>query len=94
MRILSGSVTHFEIYAEHPATLAEFYRQLFDWRLDKAPGVDYWRIETGAAPARGVARDAGTGTRVRHSQGWSVTSRSAGASRLSGSHSSTEGGSR
>jgi uncharacterized protein len=46
---LTGAVTHFEIYAEEPATLAEFYRQLFGWRLDKAPGVDYWRIQTGSA---------------------------------------------
>ena len=52
---MSGSVTHFEIYGEEPAALAEFYSQLFGWRLDKAPGVDYWRIDTGAAPARGVA---------------------------------------
>jgi uncharacterized protein len=53
---LTGAVTHFEIYAEEPSTLAEFYRQLFDWRLERAPGVDYWRIETGAAsPARGFA---------------------------------------
>lgn len=54
-RSLTGSVTHFEIYAEEPETLAEFYRQLFDWQLERAPGTDYWRIETGAGPARGLA---------------------------------------
>jgi uncharacterized protein len=43
---LTGRVTHFEIYAEAPAELAEFYRSLFGWQLDKAPGVDYWRIQT------------------------------------------------
>jgi predicted enzyme related to lactoylglutathione lyase len=52
---LTGAVTHFEIYAEEPATLAAFYSQLFGWRLERAPGVDYWRIETGAALARGFA---------------------------------------
>ena len=52
---MTGSVTHFEIYAEEPAKLAEFYRQLFGWRLERAPGIDYWRIETGATPARGFA---------------------------------------
>jgi uncharacterized protein len=52
---LSSLVTHFEIYADAPATLAEFYGQLFGGRLDKAPGVDYWRIETGATPARGFS---------------------------------------
>jgi predicted enzyme related to lactoylglutathione lyase len=53
--ILSSSVTHFEIYADDPEKLADFYRGLFGWQLDKAPGVDYWRIETGATPARGFA---------------------------------------
>ncbi len=42
-----GAVTHFEIYAEEPAKLADFYRNLFGWQLDKAPGIDYWRIQTG-----------------------------------------------
>lgn len=55
MRSLTGSVTHFEIYAEEPATLAKFYRQLFGWKLERVPGLDYWRIETEAAPASRVA---------------------------------------
>ena len=52
---LTSPVTHFEIYGEQPAALAEFYRQLFGWRLERAPGVDYWRIETEASPGRGIA---------------------------------------
>jgi uncharacterized protein len=48
---LTGAVAHFEIYAEEPAKLADFYRGVFEWRLDKAPGVDYWRIQTGSAAA-------------------------------------------
>ncbi len=43
-----NSVTHFEIYAEHPEKLAEFYHCLFGWQVDQAPGIDYWRIQTGA----------------------------------------------
>ena len=54
-KILSSEITHFEIYAEEPATLAEFYRQLLGWRLERAPGIEYWRIETGATPAHGFA---------------------------------------
>ncbi len=50
---MTGSVTHFEIYGEEPATLAEFYRQLFGWQFERAPGLDYWRIETGARPEPG-----------------------------------------
>ena len=43
-----GAVTHFEIYAEEPAVLAEFYGELFGWRLERGPRPDYWRIDTGA----------------------------------------------
>jgi predicted enzyme related to lactoylglutathione lyase len=39
-------VTHFEIFGEEPAKLAEFYRTLLGWRIEKARGVDYWRIQT------------------------------------------------
>ena len=42
-------ITHFEIYGGTPARLAEFYRALFGWEVDQAPGVDYWRIRTGTA---------------------------------------------
>jgi predicted enzyme related to lactoylglutathione lyase len=35
--------------------LAEFYRQLFHWRLECMPGTDYWRIDTGSAVAPGFA---------------------------------------
>jgi len=43
---VSSKTTHFEIYGEEPAKLAEFYVGLFAWKLEKAPGVDYWRIQT------------------------------------------------
>jgi predicted enzyme related to lactoylglutathione lyase len=39
-------VTHFEIFADEPAKLVDFYRSLFGWEIEKAPGVDYWRIRT------------------------------------------------
>ena len=38
-------LTHFEIFGEEPAKLAEFYRSVFGWPIEKAPGVDYWRIQ-------------------------------------------------
>jgi predicted enzyme related to lactoylglutathione lyase len=41
-----SSVTHFEIYASDPSNLASFYYVLFGWRLAKAPGIDYWWIQT------------------------------------------------
>jgi predicted enzyme related to lactoylglutathione lyase len=48
------AVTHFEIYAEKPESLAEFYRGLFGWQLDKSPGLDYWRIKNGATDANAI----------------------------------------
>jgi predicted enzyme related to lactoylglutathione lyase len=50
---MTGSVTHFEIYAEQPGALADFYRSLLGWQVERAPGVDYWRIQTGAPPTGG-----------------------------------------
>jgi uncharacterized protein len=48
-----GSVTHFEIYASEPEKLADFYRTMFGWQLEKAPGIDYWRIQTESSPTNG-----------------------------------------
>jgi hypothetical protein len=39
-------MTHFEIFGEAPAKLAEFYREVLGWQIEKAAGVDYWRIQT------------------------------------------------
>ena len=47
---MADSVTHFEIYAEEPEKLVEFYRTLFDWHIEKAVGVDYFFIQTSPEP--------------------------------------------
>ena len=51
---MATAVTHFEIYGEEPAKLAEFYRNLFGWQIEQAPGIDYWRIQTGAADPENI----------------------------------------
>ena len=51
---MATAVTHFEIYAEQPAKLAAFYRKLFGWQIEQAPGIDYWRIKTGTAEGEGI----------------------------------------
>lgn len=51
---MSASVTHFEIYAEDLNGTAQFYRDLFDWKIEKAPGVDYFRIQTGSDGNSGI----------------------------------------
>jgi predicted enzyme related to lactoylglutathione lyase len=48
---MASEVTHFEVFAEEPAKLADFYRELFGWQVEKAPGVDYWRIRAGTNDA-------------------------------------------
>ena len=45
---MGDPATHFEIYAEDPAKLVGFYGALFSWTIEKAPGIDYWRIQTGS----------------------------------------------
>ena len=54
---MSGLVTHFEIYGEAPARLAQFYASLFGWQIEKAPGIAYWRIRT--EPESGSGLDGG-----------------------------------
>jgi predicted enzyme related to lactoylglutathione lyase len=49
-----ASVTHFEIYADDAPHLAEFYEKLFGWRINKAPGIDYFQIQTGPADQGGI----------------------------------------
>ncbi len=49
---LANGVTHFEIYAEEPAKLADFYRSIFDWQVEQMPGVNYWRIQVPSAETR------------------------------------------
>ena len=51
---MATPVTHFEIYAERPVELADFYRALLGWQIEKVPGIDYWRVQTSAASGSGV----------------------------------------
>ncbi len=51
---MSDAVTHFEIYAKEPNALAEFYRELFGWKIEKLAGIDYFRIQTGAPDGRSI----------------------------------------
>ena len=40
-----NSLSHFEIFGDEPEKLADLYSALFGWRVEQAPGVDYWRIQ-------------------------------------------------
>ena len=46
----NNRVVHFEIPADQPQPLTQFYRDLFGWTFQKAPlpGVEYWLCDTGS----------------------------------------------
>jgi predicted enzyme related to lactoylglutathione lyase len=50
---MPNPVSHFEIFGDDPTKLAGFYKGLFGWQIDKAPGMDYWMIHTVATNAQG-----------------------------------------
>jgi hypothetical protein len=51
---MTSSVTHFEIYGNDLNKLAEFYRELFGWKIEKVPGIDYFQIQTGPPESSGI----------------------------------------
>ena len=58
---MPGRVTHFEIYGDAPEALAAFYREVLGWHIEKAEGVDYWRVH----PEAGEGGNAGGGLAYR-----------------------------
>lgn len=46
---MAAAVTHFEIFGEDLARLADFYTGLFGWKIEKATAVDYYRIHANAS---------------------------------------------
>jgi len=51
---MANRLTHFEIYGEQPARLAEFYRRVFGWQVEQMEAVDYWRVNTGSVEANAL----------------------------------------
>ena len=48
-------VVHFEIPADDPDRLVDFYEKTFGWSIQKWDGpVDYWLITTGEGDERGI----------------------------------------
>ena len=52
-------VVHFEIYADDPDKLAQFYTSLFDWTIERMPGMDYRFIKTVETDAKGMPSQPG-----------------------------------
>lgn len=48
-------VTHFELSADDPERLVDFYTKVFGWRVEKWKGpMDYWLVMTGAEDQPGI----------------------------------------
>ena len=54
-----NSVSHFEIYANDPGKLQEFYTSLFDWTFELIPGMDYRFIRTVDTDEKGMPSQPG-----------------------------------
>ncbi|MBA3759519.1 MAG: VOC family protein [Gemmatimonadales bacterium] len=51
---MSHTVVHFEIPADQPERAAEFYRELFGWKIEHMGGpMDYWLVNTVPTDAEG-----------------------------------------
>ena len=62
-------VTHFEIPANDPDKVIEFYKSVFGWEVNKWEGpVDYWLITTGEPGTPGI-----DGAVMKTSEGFSTT---------------------
>lgn len=44
---MANSVSWFEIIGNDGPKLRDFYRRLFDWQFEEAPGMDYGTIQAG-----------------------------------------------
>jgi len=78
---LDRTVVHFEIPANNPEKLSEFYKTLFEWKVEKmSMGTmgDYWIFETRAGTAKDREKNQNTagvngGMMKRVSPGQQVT---------------------
>lgn len=64
------TVTHFEIYGPDPAALARFYAEVFGWRIEQMPGVDYWRVDAGGATPERALHGGLTYRAIPNLNGW------------------------
>jgi uncharacterized protein len=51
---VNNRVVHFEIPAENPKRLSNFYEELFGWKIQEMDGADYWIAITGEDDEPGI----------------------------------------
>jgi uncharacterized protein len=52
-------VVHFEIYADDPDKLADFYKGMFGWEIQSMPNMDYRFVKTVATNQQGMPTNPG-----------------------------------
>lgn len=55
----NNPVVHFEIYADDPDKLRQFYTDMFDWTIEPVPDMDYAYIKTIDVDEQGMPMQAG-----------------------------------
>jgi predicted enzyme related to lactoylglutathione lyase len=67
-----NGVVHFEIYADDPEKLAQFYKNMFDWAIEPVANMDYLWIKTVETDAKGVPTQTGgiNGGMLKRPQGY------------------------
>ena len=48
------AVVHFEIYADDPDKLSDFYKTMFGWDIQPMPNMDYRWVKTSATNEQGM----------------------------------------
>ena len=52
---MNNRVTHFEIPAKNPDKVGGFYKDVFNWKVEKWNGpIDYWMVMTGDPKQPGI----------------------------------------
>ena len=54
---MDSTIVHFEIPADDPERAAQFYRDLFGWRINRwenPNGIEYWLVETVPTDEKGA----------------------------------------
>lgn len=51
---MTSRVVHFEIPIDEPERAAAFYREVFNWNVEKWGSFDYWAMTTGEEPGPGA----------------------------------------
>ncbi len=53
---MANSFVHVELHTREPERAEEFYKELFDWKFEDVPDMEYTIIKAGEGPGGGVMK--------------------------------------